>query len=70
MPSFPSRLIAFGFLGLATAAHAASLDGLAVEMTNTSEPVLCAEKDNVAVNFASPEAVSYTHLTLPTILRV
>ena len=26
-----------------------------MEVTNTSEPVLCAEKDNVAINFASPE---------------
>jgi hypothetical protein len=50
-----SRLIALGFLGLATTAGAATLDGLAVEVTNTSEPVLCAEKDNVAINFASPE---------------
>lgn len=50
-----SRLIAFGFLGLATTAGAATLDGLAVEVTNTSEPVLCAEKDNVAINFASPD---------------
>lgn len=29
--------------------HAASLDGLAVDVENQSEPVLCAEKDNVAV---------------------
>ena len=49
------RLIAFGLLGLASTAQAASLDGLAVDVTNTSEPVLCAEKDNVAINFASGE---------------
>jgi hypothetical protein len=49
------RLIALGLLGLASAAQAASLDGLAVDVTNTSEPVLCAEKDNVAINFASAE---------------
>ncbi len=49
------RLIALGFLGFASAAGAATLDGLAVDVTNTSEPVLCAEKDNVAINFASPE---------------
>ncbi len=36
-----------------TPAHAASLDGLAVEVTNTSEPVLCAEKDNVTIAFAN-----------------
>ena len=33
--------------------RAASLDGVAVEMVNDSEPVLCAEKDNVALSFAS-----------------
>ena len=49
------RLLALGFLGFATTAGAATFDGLAVEVTNTSEPVLCAEKDNVAINFASPE---------------
>ena len=35
-------------------AHAASLDGLAVDVTNQSEPVLCAEKDNVSVALANP----------------
>ncbi len=43
------------FLGLISVASAATLDGLAVDVTNTSEPVLCAEKDNVSINFASPE---------------
>jgi hypothetical protein len=33
----------------------ASLDGIAVEVTNASEPVLCAEKDNVTINLTSPE---------------
>jgi hypothetical protein len=33
---------------------AASAAGLAVEVTNASEPVLCAEKDNVTLAFASP----------------
>ena len=28
---------------------------LAVEVTNASEPVLCAEKDNITLNFTSPE---------------
>ena len=28
---------------------------LAVEVTNASEPVLCAEKDNVTINFASKD---------------
>jgi hypothetical protein len=34
---------------------AASAVGLAVDVTNASEPVLCAEKDNVTLAFASPE---------------
>jgi hypothetical protein len=50
-----SPLLALGFLGMASIASAATLDGLAVDVTNTSEPVLCAEKDNIAINFASPE---------------
>ena len=37
------------------ALRAASLDGIAVEVTNASEPVLCAEKDNVTIKFTSPE---------------
>lgn len=49
-----SSLAFLGFLCLATTASAASLDGIAVDVTNTSEPVLCAEKDNVTINFASP----------------
>jgi hypothetical protein len=55
----PPRLAALALLGLASAAGAATLDGLAVEVTNTSEPILCAEKDNVAINFASPEVKSF-----------
>jgi hypothetical protein len=54
-----SRLIALGFLGFAPVANAATLDGLAVDVTNTSEPVLCAEKDNIAINFASSEVRSF-----------
>ncbi|SCY54387.1 hypothetical protein SAMN02927923_01620 [Microvirga guangxiensis] len=53
------RLFALGALGFAGPALSATLDGLAVQVTNTSEPVLCAEKDNVAVNFASPEVRSF-----------
>jgi len=53
-----------GALGLeslisAAPARAASLDGIAVEVTNQSEPVLCAEKDNVAIAFAHPEVKSF-----------
>ncbi len=52
----PARSLLFGALLLsASAAHAASLDGIAVEVTNASEPILCAEKDNITINFASPE---------------
>jgi hypothetical protein len=40
-------------------ARAATLDGLAVQVTNASEPVLCAEKDNVTLHFASPEVRAF-----------
>jgi hypothetical protein len=49
--AFLAALAAF----LPAPSHAASLDGIAVEVTNASEPVLCAEKDNVTLKFASPE---------------
>lgn len=39
--------------------RAASLDGLAVEVKNESEPVLCAEKDNVALSFTSKDVHSF-----------
>jgi hypothetical protein len=51
-----------GFLVLAAgaaAASAASLGGLAVDVTNASEPVLCAEKDNVTLSFSSPEVRAF-----------
>ena len=48
-------LLAAAFLFASVPAWAASLDGLAVEVTNASEPVLCAEKDNVTLNLTSPE---------------
>jgi hypothetical protein len=40
---------------LALLATPLAADPLAVEVTNASEPVLCAEKDNVTVNLASRE---------------
>jgi hypothetical protein len=40
---------------LPPAAHAQPAKEIAVEVTNASEPVLCAEKDNVTVNLASKE---------------
>jgi hypothetical protein len=39
--------------------HAASLYGLAVEVKNESEPVLCAEKDNVSLTFTNKEVRSF-----------
>lgn len=39
--------------------RAATLDGLPVEITNTSEPVLCAEKDNVTLNLTNPTVRSF-----------
>jgi len=47
--------LAIGLLTLAVPVFASVAD-IAVEVTNASEPVLCAEKDNVTLNFASPEA--------------
>jgi hypothetical protein len=46
-------------LAVPMVARAASLDGAAVDVTNTSEPVLCAEKDNVSLNFASPHVTRF-----------
>jgi hypothetical protein len=42
-----------------TPANAASLDGLAVDIVNRTEPVLCAEKDNVALAFSAPNVRSF-----------
>src|SRR5690242_10171853 len=54
MPSRVRLLAATLFIAAASVpVHAASLDGLAVDVKNESEPVLCAEKDNVAVSFAN-----------------
>jgi hypothetical protein len=54
MGRFLALLAAFAAF-LPAASRAASLDGIAVEVTNASEPVLCAEKDNVTIKFTSPE---------------
>ncbi|MGL4281462.1 MAG: hypothetical protein ACRCS0_13940 [Albidovulum sp.] len=45
--------------GTALSARAASLDGLAVDVINESEEVLCAEKDNVAIAFANKDVRSF-----------
>jgi hypothetical protein len=44
---------------LAAEVRAASLDGLAVDVKNESEPVLCAEKDNVAISFANHDVRAF-----------
>jgi hypothetical protein len=40
-------------------ANSASLDGLAVDVRNESEPVLCAEKDNIAISFSNKNVRSF-----------
>jgi hypothetical protein len=45
----------FGF----ASAQSASLDGLAVDVANLSEPVLCAEKDNITITLSSPEVKNF-----------
>ena len=52
-----SALLAVALLG-ATAAHAA--DELAVDVVNASEPILCAEKDNVYLKLISPQVRRFT----------
>lgn len=54
-------LAAVGLLAIVSAvpARAASLEGQAVEVQNLSEPVLCAEKDNVTLALASPNVRSF-----------
>ena len=47
--------IAFLLAGLPTFAHAQDSNGRAVTVMNKSEPVLCAEKDNVTLTFENPE---------------
>ena len=54
-----SCLALFGLLLASTTISAASLDGMAVDVTSTSQPVLCAEKDNVTINFASPSVRNF-----------
>ena len=59
---FASALF-FGLLSFAAAgvapALSASLEGLAVEVKNESEPVLCAEKDNVSLSFTNDKVRSF-----------
>lgn len=44
---------------IATSASATSLGMLGVTIENRSEPVLCAEKDNVSLTFASPQVKQF-----------
>lgn len=55
------RVLLMGSLALAASggAEAASLEGLAVEVINRSEPVLCAEKDNVTLDLVSNAVKSF-----------
>lgn len=46
-------------LSLASLPVLAAQDDIAVEVRNHSEPVLCAEKDNVSIMFASPVATKF-----------
>ncbi len=64
MPALPVRagrlfLLLTVFLMTATLARAGSHGDLAVTVTNGSEPVLCAEKDNISIDFSSPEVRSF-----------
>jgi hypothetical protein len=57
---FRLALASFAFSVLAGgSAGAASLDGLAVDVKNESEPVLCAEKDNVSVSFTNKDVRAF-----------
>lgn len=55
----PRLIAALWGMAVPLAAQSASLDGLAVEIVNQSEPVLCAEKDNVAIAFTNPDVRSF-----------
>ncbi len=61
MRSWLRGAVAFCALGYGASspAHSATPNGLAVEVTGASEPVLCAEKDNVTVNFTSAQARTF-----------
>ena len=48
-------IAAFVLFGAGAPLHAASTGGLAVHVSNASEPVLCAEKDNVTINLQSSD---------------
>src|SRR5262245_34470194 len=51
--------LAVGLAGLVLPALDAPAEPLAVEIANASEPVLCAEKDNVTLNLTSSAVRSF-----------
>ncbi|MCB1521323.1 MAG: hypothetical protein KDJ37_12210 [Hyphomicrobiaceae bacterium] len=51
--------LALAAAGPAAAAATSTLDMLGVTVTNSSEPILCAEKDNVTLSFSSPEVTQF-----------
>lgn len=56
----PRLLVSLALLLISVStALSASLDGLAVEVVNQTEPELCAERDNVAVSFTNPKVHSF-----------
>lgn len=52
-------LATVGFLASEPAYAASPPGSIAVEVTGASEPVLCAEKDNVTLNFSSPAVTGF-----------
>ena len=52
-------LLALSLASVGAFAAPVRAEGLAVDVRNGSEPVLCAEKDNVTLEFSSPEARSF-----------
>jgi len=54
-----AQLLCVAILAMASPVSAASLDMLGVEVTNRSEPQLCAEKDNVTLELRSPEVKQF-----------
>jgi len=66
-PAWPGRrrlrrdvlAVVLGLAGVALGAFGASAEPLAIEIANASEPVLCAEKDNVTLNLTSNAVRSF-----------
>ncbi len=58
-PCLLQLLVSLALVAGLAPALAASLGGQAVEVTSASEPVLCAEKDNVTINISGREIKSF-----------